>query len=155
MPLKNYSTKVSSERTISEIEKILATHGVTDIWKQYEGGLVTGLNFIVRTEFGNMPFKLPMKPQAIQQILKNQKNAGKIKTVTWKQINDLEQSHNIGWRIIKDWIDSQMALIEMEMVTIDQVFLPYMYDRKTEKTLYEKLQEKGFAGLLEDPKDEG
>ena len=156
MPLKNYSTKIPSERTIAEIEKILATHGVTDIWKKYNGaGQVTAVNFVVDTEFGKMPFRLPMKPDAVQQILKDQKNSGKLKKIPWRMIENMDHAHSIGWRIIKDWIAAQMALIEIEMVTIEQVFLPYAYDLVKEETLYDKLKTKRFAGLLADPDDKG
>lgn len=56
MSLKNYSTSICVDKTISEIEKILSTHGASDILKHYDGaGNVTDLNFIINTEFGNMP----------------------------------------------------------------------------------------------------
>lgn len=147
--LKNYTTKIPVEQTIAEIEKILSKHRVTDIWKQYSGdGEITGLNFIVQTEAGRIPFKLPVNFMAVQQVLKNQKNAGKIKNVPWGVINDLAQPRRTAWRILKDWLDAQMALIELEMVKIEQVFLPYAYDPVKEKTLFEILEEKKFVGML-------
>ncbi len=136
-----------------EIEKILTKHGVSDIWKQYSGdGELEGINFVVKTDVGMLPFKLPANIQAVQQVLKNQKNAGGLSHVPWHAINDLAQSRRTVWRILKDWIDSQMALIELDIVKIEQVFLPYMYDSKTEKTLYETLKEKNFAGILPEGK---
>ena len=32
----------------------------------------------------------------------------------------------ITWRILKDWVEAQMALLETGMVTMDESFLPYM-----------------------------
>lgn len=32
----------------------------------------------------------------------------------------------MGWRIINDWVEAQLAIIETDMVSLDQVFLPYM-----------------------------
>ncbi len=147
--LKNYSTKIPVETTIMEIEKILTKHGVSDIWKQYSGdGEIEGINFMANTDVGKIPFKLPANFMAVQQVLKNQKAAGKLSGVPWHAIEDLAQSRRTVWRILKDWIDSQMALIELDIVKIEQVFLPYMYDSKTEKTLYESLRDKKFAGML-------
>ena len=39
----------------------------------------------------------------------------------------------MSWRIIKDRVEAQMALVETQMVTTAQVFLPYaiMRDGKT------------------------
>ena len=42
-----------------------------------------------------------------------------------------------AWRIIKEWILTQMALIETEMVTVEEAFLPNMLTGK--QTLYQAL----------------
>lgn len=57
------------------------------------------------------------------------------------------QAARVGWRILKDWIEAQLALIETGMVTIEQVFLPYVQNDKGQ-TLYEAIADKKFAGLL-------
>ena len=47
------------------------------------------------------------------------------------------QANRTAWRIIKEWILAQMALIETEMVTVEEVCLPYMLTGK--QTLYQAL----------------
>jgi hypothetical protein len=44
-----------------------------------------------------------------------------------------EQSIRTAWRIIHAWIKAQLALIEVNMVSVQQVFLPYtiMSDNRT------------------------
>jgi hypothetical protein len=39
----------------------------------------------------------------------------------------------VAWRVIKDWMEAQLALVEIRMVTIPQVFLPWaiMRDGRT------------------------
>ena len=32
----------------------------------------------------------------------------------------------MAWRILKDWVEAQMAILESEMVQMDEIFLPYM-----------------------------
>ncbi len=49
----------------------------------------------------------------------------------------------VGWRILKDWVRAQMAILETEMVEIEQIFLPYM-EAKDGRTLYETMIDKGF-----------
>ena len=36
----------------------------------------------------------------------------------------MQQANRTAWRIIKEWILAQMALIETEMVSVEEVFLP-------------------------------
>jgi len=45
----------------------------------------------------------------------------------------------VGWRIIKDWVHSQLSLFEMNYADAVEIFLPYAYDIKTNKTIYEKM----------------
>ena len=59
----------------------------------------------------------------------------------------MEQARRVGWRIIKDWLEAQMALLELNMVKIQEVFLPYIIGIDG-KTIYEKLESKGFSGYL-------
>jgi hypothetical protein len=61
--------------------------------------------------------------------------------------NDMEYAQRVGWRIIKDWIDAQMALVDLKQAKIIQVFLPYAYDALKKKTFYESLEESNFKSL--------
>jgi len=36
-----------------------------------------------------------------------------------------DQAVRVAWRIVKDWIMAQMAIIDTKMVKIEDVFLPY------------------------------
>ena len=35
-----------------------------------------------------------------------------------------QQAIRTSWRILKDWVEAQMALLETGMVTMDEIFLP-------------------------------
>ena len=37
-----------------------------------------------------------------------------------------QQAIRTSWRTLKDWVEAQMALLETGMVTMDEIFLPYM-----------------------------
>lgn len=52
---------------------------------------------------------------------------------------DDEQAERIAWRNLKDWIAAQVALVETEQATMDELFFPKLVDRN-EKTLYEVFQ---------------
>lgn len=47
-----------------------------------------------------------------------------------------EQAERVAWRIVKDWLGAQLAILETEMVPVQQVFLPYFVNRQGQ-TLYE------------------
>lgn len=48
-----------------------------------------------------------------------------------------EQALRVSWRILKDWIVAQMAIIQAKLASLTQVFLPYIV-AKDGKTLFEK-----------------
>jgi hypothetical protein len=39
---------------------------------------------------------------------------------------DYEQAERVAWRIIKDWVEAQMAILDTQMVKMEEVFFPYM-----------------------------
>ena len=140
--IKNFSTIISPEKTIAEIEKMLAIYGATKIMKQYdEEGNPVLLAFMIQTDRGEMPIKLPVNLEGIQSTFKKQVSDGKLPKSYW---DNKEQAMKVGWRIIKDWLDAQLTLINVEMVKIEEIFLPYIYDMMSDKTMYEIIEEKGF-----------
>ena len=36
-----------------------------------------------------------------------------------------QQAQKVAWRIIKDWVEAQMAIVEAQMADVAEVFLPY------------------------------
>lgn len=55
----------------------------------------------------------------------------------------------MAWRILKDWVATQMALLDMQMVRFEEIFLPYI---KTDngQTVFERLKEKHFLIEIND-----
>lgn len=140
MAIKNYTTKIAVEKTISEIEVILSKHGAKKILKDYDGGgNVCGISFMVEVSGGSIPFKLPIDLKAWVSLINRAVDEGKL---TKRFMHDADQGRRVGWRVIKDWIDAQLAIVETQTVTIEQVFLPYAFDVRSDKTLYEKFLNK-------------
>ena len=157
MGILNYTTKIPVEKTISEIEKMLAQAGAKKILKEYDSDTnIQSISFMIETNKGLIPIKLPMNGGAVLQVLKNQSGEYKgnsynrKRVVPQSQVNK-EQAARVGWRIIKDWLEAQLALFFLQMVKIEEIFLPYMFDSNTGKTMFETLEKKGF--LLEHKED--
>ena len=116
MPLLNYTTKVDVYTTIGAIQGCLVKHGARKIMQDYDGeGRPQALCFAIDTKFGIRGIKLPANVDAVHKVLTNQK----VKC-------DREQAERVAWRILKDWVEAQMAILESEMVQMDEIFLPYM-----------------------------
>ena len=146
MTLKNYTTSISTEKTIAEIEMLLALHGASDIWKQYDGGgNVIAINFGIPVEGKTAAFRLPAKIEAARTILISEREKGNI-SLSKNKAADINHARRVCWRIIKDWIASQISLIELDMAKIEEIFLPYALVGENE-TLFEKMEKNRFAML--------
>jgi hypothetical protein len=151
MPIKNYTTEVPATRSIDEIMRKLVAHGARKVLTEYTGsGEPEQLSFIIPGPQGDLPFRLPANIPKIEKLLWD---ARKIKPETWHHdyAKTMERVHTqavrVAWRILKDWVDAQLAIIDTEMVTLDQVFLPYMTVRDGKHTLYEVLKNRGFLQI--------
>ena len=51
-----------------------------------------------------------------------------------------DQPYRTAWATIRDWVDSQMALLDWEMVKIEEIFLPYAVGREG-KTYFEQFEQ--------------
>lgn len=153
--IKNFSTSVSVERTVTEIEKMLSKFGANKIMKEYDNeGRPVRLIFSIITEYGEMPVKLPVRVDKILDVFKVQVSDGKLPKRYWGGEWADAQAHRVGWRIIKDWLDAQLTLLNIEMVKVEEIFLPYAYDSGSNKTLFQKMEESGFSGFIEGRSDE-
>jgi hypothetical protein len=117
MPIANYSTTVTALKSIGEIQGILVSRGAEHILMDYKDGEPIGLSFIVKTQFGETPFRLPANIERVQAVLNKQRVRTRV---------ERDMAARVAWRILKDWVRAQMAILETEMVSIEQVFLPYM-----------------------------
>lgn len=116
MPLLNYTTKVDVFTTLGEIQKTLVKHGAKKIMQEYDDqNRIAALSFLVDTPSGPRGIQLPANVDAVHKVLTSQK----VKC-------DREQAERVAWRIVKDWVEAQMAILESEMVQMDEIFLPYM-----------------------------
>ena len=116
MPLLNYTTKVDVYTTLGAIQGQLVKHGAKKIVQDYDAdGHIIALSFMIDTPLGPRGVRLPANVDAVHKVLARQK----VKC-------DRDQAERVAWRIVKDWVEAQMAILESEMVQMDEIFLPYM-----------------------------
>lgn len=136
-PLLNYTTQVSVSRTIGQVQGLLVEAGARSIQTNYdEVGTPLGIAFVVQTAYGIRRFLLPVNAERVEAVLRREKVAPKYQSP--------EHAERVAWRIVKDWLEAQLAIIRTEMVTLDQVMLPYMSD-ETGRTVYELYRDQQLA----------
>lgn len=134
----NYTTKIEPEKTILEIQKKLAQAKAKAFYSQYnDDGIMTAMSFQIDSKNGVISFKLPSNIDAVYRVLCNDRK------VPRRLCYDKKQAARVAWRIIKVWVDAQLAIIEIGLVDVTEVFLPYAINREGQ-TMYEMIRDKGF-----------
>lgn len=131
MPLLNYTTSVPVSRTLGQVQGLLVEAGARAIMAEYDdAGAVVGMSFAVVGPYGKQGYTLPVRTERVLAVLTRDGVGPKYRTP--------EHAEKVAWRIMKDWIEAQLALLSTEMVTLDQVMLPYMRtgDGRTVYELY-------------------
>lgn len=146
--LKNYTSTVPAAKSIAYIEAVLLAHNVTKTQKTAENGRVTALCFAMNIDGSEVYFKLPARIANCEKVLQS-KRSRRIKPETAKKI--AEQAERTALKIISDWVEAQMAMIELAQIKPLEVFLPYVLTTGT-VTFYEALEAKGYKGLLPEGK---
>ena len=131
MPLLNYTTKIDAHKTASQIQEILRKHGASAVLIEYDwNGEIAALSFNAATPHGDVGFRLPVDAEATLRVLQ--------KSDAPPRLTTKEHAVRVSWRIIKDWVEAQMAILETQMVTLDQIFLPYLVFPEGD-TLYQRM----------------
>lgn len=129
MALKNYTTQIEAAQTVGEITGLLASSGITSIKVDYQNGQANAITFAAFLL--NMPqeFQLKVNAEAVLTVLKSQKVQPRFQTK--------EQAFRVGWRILKDVIETQLASVAIKQVELAQAFFGFALDAKTGQTAYE------------------
>ncbi len=159
MFLKNFTSEVPVPKTIDRIERVLIRCGVSGIMKEYVGtkGEIAAITFQIDAPAGKITIRLPADKQKAMDALWLDYADGDKLTLTgdaiyWnsrkkkKRADFAEQAARTAWKLVQDWIEVQMSMIEMKQADVLQVFLPYVFDGK--RTYYEALKAANFRGLL-------
>lgn len=119
MPLLNYTSTVAVSKTMGEITTILAKHGARQISQSFDSrGRLVGMAFSLEIGGEQLHYRLPVDSAKVLELLRQQDIR--------RQYQEPAQAERVAWRIMKEWIAAQLAIVETGMVSIDQVMLPYM-----------------------------
>jgi hypothetical protein len=133
MPLLNYTTQINPNKTVGEIQQILARAKVQQISIDYDEGLPSAINFMLVYFEQPIYFRLPCNVEGVYAAL------CKASKVPYR-LRTKQQARRVAWRIIKDWIEAQLAIVEAKQAEMVEVFLPYAVD-KSGQTFFQMFSE--------------
>lgn len=149
MPLLNYTTEISAERSIAEVQKLLTAGGATAILLLTDASRrVSAVHFRLKTNFGETTFELPADAASVSlainaQIDEETRTRGrKERKIPIRLMNNREQAERIAWRIVKDWLEVQLAMHAIGAAKLEQILLPFAVD-DSGKTFYRRLLDRG------------
>lgn len=159
MFLKNFTSNVPVSQTVYRIEQVLIKAGVSGIMKEYgAAGEVSAITFQIKLE-GNAPYsvRLPAdKVAATESLWRDYADGDKLSPDgqrlaynTRKQktrADFIEQGERTAWKLVQDWIEVQISMIQMKQADFMQVFLPYVWDGH--ETVYQRLKAGNYRALL-------
>ncbi len=139
MAILNYTTSIDCEKSILEIQKCLVKHGAHKIVTDYKDKRPFAVTFCLTVNGNVIGFSLPANYSGVLRAMKSDRKVPRSKCTD-------EQAQKVAWRIIKDWVESQMAIVEAQLCEMAEVFLPYAIT-KSGNTLYKELQNNGMLML--------
>lgn len=142
MPILNYTTQIHFEKSIMEIRQQLVRHGATRIVSDYNGLIPSAIRFSLPVNGQEVAFSLPANYKAVLATLEANPDVP-------KRYQNEEHALNVSWRIIKDWVEVQMALVEVRLAEVAEVFLPYAIGNSG-KTLFQEIKG-GAMQMLQSP----
>lgn len=140
MAYLNYTTEIPSEKSVQQIQAMLIRKKAHAILTEYDGeGVLTAISFRIKNTYGILSFRLPANvPKVFAILVRDPKIRPGLKT--------RDQAARVAWRVVKDWLEAQMAILELEMVDLEQIFLPFAQNVDG-ATVYETMKLHRFESL--------
>ena len=159
MFLKNYTSAVPVSETIRKIEAVLIRCGVSGITKEYgPQANVSALRFeIAIPGSSTVNIRLPVdRDRALEALWANYVNDDDLSPdggeLAWgsqkrkKKSDFKDQAERTAWKIVQDWVEVQMSMIQLKQADFVEVFLPYVWDGRS--TVYSRIKAADYRALL-------
>jgi hypothetical protein len=121
---KNYTTSVAAMQTASECLALLVKHDARQVSIDLDGGEPTGLSFIMATRWGPRQFVLPVNVSGTQKKLRQE--CDKPSSYVQPRHTTPEHARRVAWRVMKDWLDAQLAITAAGLAELTEIMLPWM-----------------------------
>jgi len=118
MPIRFYTTDVDAEKTIREIQQILASSDAQRISIAYDGeGRPTAVEFVLQIDNEPLPFRIKPDVEGMEKALnKDDDTPGEF---------DTDQARRVTWRVWKEWLNAILAFRDTRQAQLDQLLLGF------------------------------
>lgn len=128
--LLNYTTVVEVSKSVMEIQQILASKGAQCVSVDYDKtGFPLAVTFKIEVAGVPVWYRLPSKYDEAEKALGRADINYKFK--------NRKQAERVCWRILKDWVEAQLAIIQLGQAQMAEAFFPYAIEHETGITLFE------------------
>ena len=125
-PPLNYTTVVPVSRSAGACQAMLGEAGASAVAVTYANRKPVGLSFRLETAHGVRDFELPVNIEGVHHVLCHADYPSTVRPGVLGKYLSREHAEQVAWRIAKDWLEAQLAIIAAGMVTLDEVMLPYL-----------------------------
>ncbi len=138
----NYTTEIAAQKSLGQITQTLVEFGASNISVAYDrvNKVPSGVSFVVETPVGDREFVLPARIERVQRVLKERYEAGDRRI--GPRHTTYEHAARVAWRILKDWIEAQIAMVRLDLVSVDEIFFSRMIAGSKGETVYELFEER-------------
>ena len=149
----NYTTSITVSKTVSECLELLGEAGADSISTIMKDRKPVGLAFQIQSPGGDyMTFRMPVNVEGVAELFRRIDEehgwpAGLYHArakAELARIRSKDQPARVAWRQIRDWLVAQLGIIDANMVSIDQVMLPYLQVGPG-KSLYDQVRDNWLA----------
>ena len=124
MPIKNYTTKIAAHTSTQQIQELLRKKGARRVMVEYDaGGKPESVAFECEISPGTsgnllspirLPFRIKAQVGAMERCLRAVKD---------RRYQGRAQAERVAWRLVRDWVDVQMAFVEAGQAELAELFL--------------------------------
>lgn len=125
------TTKVGTQQTAREVMSELVRSGATSINTDYADGKISGIRWIMLVRGSQVLFDMPIRIDPVHELMGGPR----------------EQAERVAWRQLLRWVQAQNAMIDQGMAEAAEVYLAYMVNPATSRTLFEHMVETQFKML--------
>lgn len=141
--IKNYTSQIAMEASVSRIERLLVRSGGNNILKGYDKDReLESLQFSMLINGNTVLFKI----QAHRDVISKLMLAEYTRPTAKSHEIIAEQSGRTAWKIISDWVEIQLTMVQLEQMEMAEAFMTKTLNSKGQ-TFFEVIKKDGFKLL--------
>lgn len=135
-------TEIPPAKSAAEIVAQLVAIGANEINQSYQDGKLVGIRWVFTVHGQPQLFEMPVRTDGVFALLQERR-----RRPYRSEEGDRIQAERIAWRHLLAWVKVQVAMIQTDMAKPEQVFLPYLWDPASKRTLFQWMNDRQFKAL--------